>query len=114
VVSNSELENIRKKVGIGIDKAWTGCMYCVEHCPQNLPIAEYMTYSNLKYLFDIPKDRYENIKDFNFHWYILIGNAKRKETAKNCTKCGNCEEQCTQHINIIERLEELAKIEAGG
>jgi predicted aldo/keto reductase-like oxidoreductase len=109
VVSDAELANIRKNVGAGIEKACTGCYYCMEHCPNNLPIAEYMIYSNLKYLFNLPRDMFESKLAFHKSWFEL---AKRKAEAKDCVKCGNCEEQCTQHINIIERLEELADIEA--
>ena len=108
VVSNEELADIRIKVGAGIEKACTGCMYCMGYCPNNLPVAEYMAYSNLKYLFNIPQADYENKLDFHKSWFEL---AKRKANAKDCIKCGNCEEQCTQHINIIERLAEIAEIE---
>jgi predicted aldo/keto reductase-like oxidoreductase len=38
--------------------------------------------------------------------------AKRKADAKDCIKCGACEKECTQHIDIISRLEEIAEIEA--
>lgn len=109
IVDDIELENIRKKVGAGIEKACTSCMYCMDHCPKSLPIAEYMTYYNFKYLFNMPQDEFEEKLTFHRDWFML---AKRKADAKDCVKCGNCEEQCTQRINIIERLEELADIEA--
>jgi (R,R)-butanediol dehydrogenase/meso-butanediol dehydrogenase/diacetyl reductase len=32
-------------------------------------------------------------------------------TAQCVTACGQCEEACTQHLNIIERLQELARWE---
>lgn len=30
--------------------------------------------------------------------------------AAECVACGHCEEQCTQHLPIIERLREIAKM----
>lgn len=109
VVTRAELEEIRKLVGHGLDKACTGCMYCMEYCPKSLPIAEYMTYYNLKYLFGMPQEEFEKRLSFHKDWFML---AKRKADARDCIKCGNCEKQCTQHINIIQRLSEFAEIEA--
>ena len=43
--------------------------------------------------------------NFNLRWGILVDI---KAGADECTKCGKCEEICTQHLNIIERLEEIA------
>jgi predicted aldo/keto reductase-like oxidoreductase len=37
-----------------------------------------------------------------WHW-----NLERSGAAK-CTACGQCENACTQHINIIDRLKEIA------
>lgn len=108
-ITENELENIRKTVGIGLEKACTGCSYCMQYCPKQLPISEYMTYYNMKYLFGMPQEEFEKRLAFQKEWFML---AKRKADAKDCIKCGNCEKQCTQHINIIERLSELAEIEA--
>jgi hypothetical protein len=33
------------------------------------------------------------------------------EAASVCTLCGACEEKCTQHLPIRERLKEVAKVE---
>jgi predicted aldo/keto reductase-like oxidoreductase len=37
-----------------------------------------------------------------FHWNI------ERKLASSCVACGQCESACTQHINIIERLGEMA------
>lgn len=108
-ITEEELEEIKTAVGNGIEKACTSCMYCMPYCPQKLPIAEYMSYYNLKYLFGLPQEDFEKRLAFHRNWFML---AKRKADAKDCIKCGNCERQCTQHINIIERLAELSEIEA--
>lgn len=40
---------------------------------------------------------------------LLVG---RQADADACTRCGACEEACTQHLNIIDRLDEIAKWES--
>ncbi|MFC1635395.1 hypothetical protein ACFL5Z_11180 [Planctomycetota bacterium] len=39
-----------------------------------------------------------------YHWSLL---ADRVANAGDCNKCATCEEVCTQHLNIVERLKEL-------
>jgi predicted aldo/keto reductase-like oxidoreductase len=38
-----------------------------------------------------------------WHWSL------DRASAGKCSSCGQCEEACTQHINIIERLKEIAR-----
>ncbi|MHB1484311.1 MAG: aldo/keto reductase [Saccharofermentanales bacterium] len=109
IIPDSEIDEITKLIGSGLDKACTGCMYCMEYCSKQLPIAEYMTYYNQKYLFGMPQEDFEKRLAFHKDWFML---AKRKADAKDCIKCGKCEKQCTQHINIMERIAEIAEIEA--
>ena len=48
--------------------------------------------------FDLAE--FEEKLPFHKAWFML---AKRKADAKDCIKCGNCEEQCTQRIiHIIQ------------
>ena len=83
----------------------TGCGYCLAGCPQNIPIANYLQYYNQKLLFG--KDEEDMIKDldFQYKWQLL---AEKQGKASDCVECGVCEEKCTQHLNIIERLKEIA------
>jgi predicted aldo/keto reductase-like oxidoreductase len=41
----------------------------------------------------------------SWHWHVP------QEKAAECIQCGLCEGACTQHINIIERLREIAAIQ---
>jgi ferredoxin len=41
-----------------------------------------------------------------WHWRI------ERSVAEKCSACGQCEKACTQHLDIIERLKEIAS--AGG
>lgn len=86
-VDENLLEKIREIVGIGLDKACCGCTYCMPYCPQNLPVAEYMLYYNLKYVFGYSQEDFEKRLDFHKKWFML---AKRKADAKDCIKCGAC------------------------
>jgi predicted aldo/keto reductase-like oxidoreductase len=78
----------------------TGCAYC-DDCPQGVPIPQFMDTYNQKILNgegggDPIADR------LKWHWEL------DRSVAGKCTACGQCEEACTQHINIIERLREIA------
>lgn len=65
-------------------------------------------YLNLKWLFGMPQEEFENRLGFHKQWFML---AKRKADAGDCVQCGACERECTQHINIMQRMAELADIE---
>lgn len=107
-VDESEVSKIREIIGEGLGKACCGCGYCIPHCPKELPIAEYMTYYNLKYLFGASQEEFEKRLDFHKKWFML---AKRRADAKDCIRCGACERECTQHIPVMERIAEIAEIE---
>jgi len=108
VVDENELSGIREVVGSGLDKACCGCTYCMSYYPKQIPIAEYMLYYNLKYVYGYSQEEFEKRLNFHKQWFML---AKRKADAKDCIKCGACEKECTQHIGVISRLEEIAEIE---
>jgi len=107
-IDENELSKIREIVGGGLDKACCGCSYCTPYCPRQIPVAEYMLYYNLKHFYGYSQEDFEKRLGFYKQWFML---AKRKADAKDCIKCGACEKECTQHIGIISRLEEIAEIE---
>lgn len=81
--------------GIALNNLCTGCAYC-KHCPNNIDIPKFMDAYNQKLLGDNLKDR------LDYHWHIPASQAAE------CIKCGKCETLCTQHLPIMERLEEIA------
>ena len=95
----TELEEVKSKASASFEGICTGCAYC-DNCPQGIPIPQYMDTYNQKLLDKNGKDP---IGDrLKWHWSL------ERSGAGKCTACGLCEKACTQHINIIERLKEIA------
>jgi predicted aldo/keto reductase-like oxidoreductase len=76
----------------------TSCLYC-DNCPEGIPIPRYMDAYNFKLLYNSKRELSERLK---LHWELP------KDMAAQCSECGLCEEQCTQHLPIIERLKDIA------
>lgn len=81
--------------GIVLNDLCTGCGYC-NHCPKNIEIPKFMDAYNEKLLGG------SMIKRLRNHWHMSA------KTATSCIKCGKCEKLCTQHLPIIQRLQEFA------
>ena len=80
----------------------TGCSYCTEGCPQQIPIPKYFSLYNE----DMREDLAEKGWTVNFTNY---GNlSARFGKASDCVACGQCEGVCPQHLPIIERLKDVA------
>ena len=99
----AELEEVKSKASASFEGICTGCAYCVAkgvNCPVDIPIPQYMDTYNQKLLNKNSKDP---IGDrLKWHWSLDRAGAGK------CIECGQCEAACTQHINIIERLKEIA------
>lgn len=83
--------------GIALNDLCTGCSYC-KGCPQEIPIPKFMEAYNQYLLFG---DRSKIKRRLDNYWHLDQAEAGR------CVACGNCESQCTQHLPIIERLQEI-------
>jgi len=105
--TQAELDEIKTKTPASFEGLCTGCNYCCD-CPAGIPIPYFMDAYNHKLLKIIENDPLNKTNNdpiaerLKWHW-----NADKSEAAK-CTSCGQCEAACTQHINIIERLKEIA------
>ena len=79
----------------------TGCNYCINSCPNHIPIPEYFKMYNEYHRF--PKD----------DWKIKPSYAQMAQRgfgkASECIKCGKCEKMCPQNIEISSWLEEVKK-----
>jgi uncharacterized protein len=92
-----QLDSLKTKVPHSFDGICTGCQYC-EPCPEGIPISKFMDAYNQKLLGESVNGVLDRLK---WHWNKPI------DLIDNCVECGNCEEDCTQHLNIIERLKEI-------
>ena len=89
---------IQGKLSLALDKLCTGCRYC-EFCPNDIEVSKHMLAYNQTILGS--KEHY--FGQMKWHWELS------PDQVDACTECGVCEEKCTQHINIIERLKEISK-----
>lgn len=74
----------------------TGCAYCVDGCPVNIPIPEY---------FNLVNERAKKIDTFGKYEKL----SENKGKASECVACGQCEAICPQHLHIIDELKKVAE-----
>lgn len=75
------------------------CGYCVEACPEMIPIPEYF------HLYNTSKNQPES----NIYRLYFDKLADEKVPADDCTYCGTCIDHCTQKIDIPEELEKVCE-----
>ena len=76
----------------------TSCRYCTEVCPMNINIPGYFGLLNLYAVTEKKSGMYYQRYSMN------------KGKASECLKCGLCESNCPQHIEIRKYLEEFAEL----
>ncbi len=77
----------------------TGCSYCTEGCPQQIPIPRIFKARNTQILYDMPLEKAKGEYDF-----ATRGRGK----ASDCVECRQCEDACPQHLEITRLLKECA------
>lgn len=77
----------------------TDCRYCMEGCPQNIPIPSVFACLNSKKIFNNWSSDY---------YYSTV--TKGKGRASDCIECGLCEDTCPQHLSIRELLKDASEI----
>ena len=87
--------------GAALNNLCTGCGYCVKGCPRGIAIPKYMDAYNQYILTNNKKQIGDRLDG---HWDL------ETKGALACIGCGRCERACTQHLPIIERLEEIAAL----
>ena len=98
--SAAHLAKLRENILDQFDGICTGCGYCIP-CPAGVEIPKFMDAFNAKLLGG--DDRAVAAR-MRYHWALPA------ETGKECTRCGECEAKCTQHLPICERLEDIVEI----
>jgi hypothetical protein len=99
-LSAADMARIRKEIGEAFTNLCTGCGYCDE-CPEGIPIPKLMDAFNHKLLYGKNKDVTDRLA---WHWDIPPAEAGK------CTRCAKCEELCTQHLPIMDRMAEIAAL----
>lgn len=92
------LETMGQDVHTNMNTLCTGCGYC-DSCPEEIHIPQFMDSYNM-YLLSDDKERIS--QRLTMHWGLT------KDEAAKCIACGQCESMCTQHLPIINRLEQIA------
>ena len=80
----------------------TGCSYCTDRCPQQIPIPKYFSLYNE----DMREDLEEKGWTINFSNYAKLAESFGK--AADCVECGQCEGVCPQHLPIIELMKKVS------
>jgi hypothetical protein len=99
-MSTHEMEKIKGALSDSFTDLCTGCQYC-DNCPEKVPIPKLMDAYNHKKLYGKDQALFDRL---SWHWGI------RPSEAERCIECGQCEDQCTQHLPIVERLKEIAAL----
>ncbi|MBR4462115.1 MAG: aldo/keto reductase [Erysipelotrichaceae bacterium] len=81
----------------------TGCRYCTDGCPMNIPIPDYFSLYN--------EDMREHLEEKG--WTVNYSNyqtlTEKYGKASDCLQCGQCESVCPQHLGIIEYMKQVVK-----
>lgn len=93
------LEKMAKKLKDNVAVACSECGYCVDACPEMIPIPEYF------HLYNTNKNQPES----NIYKLYFDKLADERVPADECSYCGTCIDYCTQKIDIPEVLEEVCK-----
>lgn len=88
------IEEVVELLNSRVQNGCTGCRYCMP-CPVGVNIPETFKTWNTYHM-------YQNYNVVKWAWEENIGEAQQ---AKNCIKCGKCEQACPQKIAIREDLE---------
>ena len=102
VLSNEEsefLERMAEKLKETVAVPCSECGYCVDACPEMIPIPEYFN------LYNTSKNQPES----NIYRHYFDKLADEKVPASDCTYCGTCIEHCTQKIEIPDELENVCE-----
>ncbi len=101
-LSDEEHEAINKVVAIldSLDTIkCTACGYCVDGCPNNIPIPSIFKCVN-------NSRRYTTFNGKEHYGFITGG---KRGKASDCIECGQCEDICPQKLPIIELLKNATK-----
>lgn len=89
-------EEIRAKLKESFNELCTACGYC-DNCPRQIPVPKMMdAYNHLV----LTGDGKKAVNRMNYHW----GIKPESDYLTACIECGQCEADCTQSLDICNRL----------
>lgn len=97
------IARIKANLSERFDGLCTGCGYCLP-CPQGLDIPKWMDAYNQRILEGADQATRDRLR---WHWSLS------PEGAEECIACGQCEEACTQHLPIGDRMAAIAGLAQG-
>jgi predicted aldo/keto reductase-like oxidoreductase len=96
--SEKKISMIKEKIEREFDSLCTGCNYC-QGCPQQIKTNQLMLAYNQYILTDNSiAELQKYMKDV---WRYT------EEIKFKCLQCGYCEKKCTQHLPIIQRIQQI-------
>ena len=102
VLSDKESEFLEKmalKLKENLAVPCSECGYCIDACPEMIPINEYFNLYNTS----------KNQPKSNIYRLYFDKLADEKVPADECTYCGTCLDYCTQKIDIPDVLEKVCE-----
>lgn len=94
------IEQVTDIIHNSIKVPCTGCRYCVEGCPKQIPIPDYFTLYNKYNQFGEASGAKKQYTDF----------LEKSGLAKDCIGCRQCENHCPQHLTIVEFMKQVSEI----
>ncbi len=98
---SEHLEKVRTQLSDAFEGLCTMCGYCMNCCPNEVPISKLMESYNYKILEGEDQGILNRLR---WHWWMP------PETAADCMACARCEQKCTQHLPIRDRLKYIAAL----
>lgn len=94
---NAALERVRSFLLEQETIGCTACRYCMDKCPQQIPIPEIFACYNKK-------------KQYLASEWAYVDATEGKAKASDCLACGLCEEACPQKLEIRQLLKKAAEM----
>lgn len=100
------LQAIKERV-TGSSTFCSYCRYCAD-CPRKISVPQIMNARNVFILGEQPEAG--SVEKVFFRLLNEKFNITFENSENPCVKCGQCEKKCTQHLNIIESIDEIYKL----
>lgn len=101
-IEDSRINAMKQNLKQSFAELCTGCGYC-DQCPEGIPVPRLMDGFNHYLLNGGEKALLDRLA---WHWSIN----KNDEILRKCTQCRLCEESCTQHLPVTERIAKIRAI----